>query len=114
MYNVRVRLPEVLSIAEFRANLAAHVNRVKEPDAVPLFVGPYRKPEVVVMSVQQYEQLISDDERNRRELIVAEGVATNRLEGAKNSPEMLEAMRAWAEGEIDLDEVTRRRRARRG
>lgn len=64
------------------------------------------------MSVQQYEQLISDDERNRRELIVAEGVATNRLEGAKNSPGMLEAMRAWAAGEIDLDEVTRRRRAR--
>lgn len=101
-------VPQVLPVADFRAHLAAHLNSVMQPGAEPLIVGSHRKPEVVVMSVQRYEQLLSEDERARREIIIAEAVASNRLEGATNSPEMLAAMNAWAAGEIDMDEVRRR------
>jgi len=42
---------------EFRARLAATVARVTGTGS-PVFVGGYRKPEVVVMSVEQYESLV--------------------------------------------------------
>ena len=52
-------VPEVLSVREFRAGLAATIARVAK--GAPAFVGAHRKPEVVVMSVEQYEAIRSNE-----------------------------------------------------
>lgn len=48
-------VPEVLSIRELRTHLSAVVDEVAVRGAV--FAGSHRRPQVVVMSVAQYEAL---------------------------------------------------------
>lgn len=100
-------VPEVLSVREFRAGLAATIARVTE--GAPAFVGAHRKPEVVVMSVEQYEQLVRSAQRREA---VAEALASVRAEGLEPSLDALEMLEKVATGQLDEDEGIERLRAR--
>lgn len=53
--------PRVLTMRELRQGLSGVVDEVLAGEAV--FAGSHRKPEVVVMSVRQYEQLTGAQQR---------------------------------------------------
>jgi len=98
-YTEAVVVPEVLSVREFRAGLASTMARVAK--GAPAFVGAHRKPEVVVMSVEQYEALVRS--AHRREA-VAEALASVRAEGLEPSLDALEMLEKIAAGQLDEDE----------
>jgi prevent-host-death family protein len=102
-----VIVPEVLSVREFRADLAATVARVSA--GAPVFVGAHRKPEVVVMSVEQYEALVRSAEQRQA---VTEALASVRAEGLEPSWDALEGLEKLARGEIDEDELIKTLRRR--
>lgn len=92
---------------EFRAGLAATIARVTK--GAPAFVGAHRKPEVVIMSVEQYEALVRSAHRRAA---VAEALASVRAEGLEPSPDALELLEKIAAGQLDEDEGIERLRAR--
>lgn len=103
-----VTVPEVLSFREFREGLAATLKRVQEPGAEPVFVGGHRKPEAVVMSVSQYEELAA----TARRAAVDEALSSVRAEGLEPSPEGLQMFEAVAAGRMTTDEMRERLLAR--
>jgi len=60
-YSSGVVMPRVLTMRELRQGLSGVVEEVLAGEAV--FAGSHRKPEVVLMSVRRYEQLISARQR---------------------------------------------------
>ncbi|MFC4947783.1 type II toxin-antitoxin system prevent-host-death family antitoxin [Pseudonocardia sp. GCM10023141] len=104
-----MRAPEVLSVREFRAGLAATLKRVRDPSGRPVFIGAHRRPEAVVMSVSQYQELSEAAERREA---VAEALASVRAEGLEPSPEDLELFTAVAVGELSTDQLRERVPAR--
>jgi PHD/YefM family antitoxin component YafN of YafNO toxin-antitoxin module len=92
---------------ELRAGLAATLARVSA--GAPAFVGAHRKPEVVLMSVEQYEALVRSAERREA---VAEALASVRAEGLEPSLDALEMLEKIASGELEEDEGIERLRAR--
>ncbi len=54
-------MPRVLTMRELRQGLSGVVDEVLAGEAV--FAGSHRKPEVVLMSVRQYEQLTGAQQR---------------------------------------------------
>ncbi|MBN9739399.1 MULTISPECIES: type II toxin-antitoxin system Phd/YefM family antitoxin [unclassified Pseudonocardia] len=103
--------PEVLSFREFRSALAATLRRVQEPGAEPVFVGSHRKPEAVVMSVSQYEELV--DAATRR-ADVDEALASVRAEGLEPSSEGLAMLDDVAAGQLSTSAARERVLARYG
>jgi PHD/YefM family antitoxin component YafN of YafNO toxin-antitoxin module len=101
-------MPEVLSIRDFRARLAATVARVTGTGS-PVFVGGYRKPEVDVMSLEQYESLVG---AARRREAVAEALASVRAEGLEPSVEGPELLEQIANGQLDEDRAIETLRGR--
>jgi len=91
----------VLTMRELRRGLADVVEQVAAGGQV--YAGAYRKPEVVVMSVQQYEQLSVVQERAVRSM-----AASMQMEGMPLSAEDLDVARELAAGRIDFDEYVRR------
>lgn len=104
-----VWLPEVLSFREFRDGLAATLKRVQEPGATPVFVGSHRKPEAVVMSVAQYEELVANAARRAD---VDEALASVRAEGLEPSPEGLSLLDGVAAGQLTTAQARERVLAR--
>lgn len=98
-------MSEVLSFREFRAGLAAALHRVRESHEAAVFVGAHRKPEAVVVSVEQYEAL---QEAAERQHAVAAALASVRAEGLEPSPEDLQLFVAVAAGELSTDELRNR------
>ncbi len=97
-------VPEVLSIRELRGQLAAVVDGVRS--GAPVFAGAHRKPEVVVMSVSQYEELtgqVADVERVVRSL-----AGSMEMEGMALDATELVQVRELAAGRIDFAEYRRR------
>jgi hypothetical protein len=74
-----------------------------------VFVGAHRRPEAVVMSVEQYQQLV--DAADRRDA-VAEALASVRAEGLEPSEDGLALLEAIAEGRISTEEARARTLAR--
>jgi prevent-host-death family protein len=101
-------LPAVLSFREFRAGLAAVLDRVRQPDEV-VFVGAHRRAEAVVMSVEQYEALQQAADRQHA---VAAALASVRAEGLEPAPDDLKLFVAVAAGELSTDELRERVLAR--
>jgi PHD/YefM family antitoxin component YafN of YafNO toxin-antitoxin module len=95
-------LPEVLSFREFRAGLAAVLGRVRRSPDAAVFVGPHRKAEAVVVSVERYEAL---QEASERQHAVAAALASVRAEGLEPSPQDLALFMAVAAGELSTDEL---------
>ncbi|GAA1313757.1 hypothetical protein GCM10009610_34320 [Pseudonocardia xinjiangensis] len=102
VYLLAMRPPEVLSFREFRAGLAATLKRVQSPGNGPVFVGAHRRPEAVVMSVSQYEELVAAAERRDA---VTEALASVRAEGLEPGPEVLGMFTALAAGAMSTDEL---------
>ena len=95
VYAFGMVLPEVLSVREFRAELAATLKRVQDADAGPVFVGSHRKAEAVVMSVAQYQELTEAAERSDA---VADALASVRAEGLEPSEDGLAMLDAIVGG----------------
>jgi PHD/YefM family antitoxin component YafN of YafNO toxin-antitoxin module len=105
VYAFVVAVHEVLSFREFRAGLARVMGRVRRsPDAV-VFVGIHRKPEAVIMSVEQYEAL---HEAAERQHAVAAALASVRADGLEPSAEDLALFAEVAAGEMSTDELRAR------
>lgn len=85
---------------EFRAGLAATLAQVTEQGSA-VFVGAHRRPEVVVMSVEQYEALVRSAQRREA---VAEALASVRAEGLEPTLDGLEVLEAIASGQIEEDD----------
>lgn len=94
----------MLSTREFRAGLAATLERVRAGGEI-VFVGAHRRAEAVVMSVEQYEALAAAAERQHA---VATALASVRAEGLEPSPEDLQLFAAVAAGELSTDELRAR------
>ena len=94
---------KVLSMRELRSELAGVVKRVAEPGAGPVFVGSHRRPEAVLMSIEQYEQLHRLAEARR--YAVTEALASVRAEGLEPSPEGLDRLAAVADGRMSPEEA---------
>jgi len=94
-------VPRVLTMRELRAGLSQIVDEVTAGHAV--FAGAHRKPEVVVMSVRQYEELTLTQER-----AVRSAVASLQMEGMDPTEVEVAAARELAAGRIDFAEYTRR------
>jgi prevent-host-death family protein len=105
VYAYIVAVPEVLSFREFRAGLAGVLGRVRQSQDEVVFVGTHRKPEAVIMSVEQYEAL---QEAAERQHAVAAALASVRAEGLEPSAEDLELFAAVAAGQLTTDELRAR------
>jgi len=103
-YTVGMGVPEVLSIRELRGQLAAVVDGVRSGG--PVFAGSHRKPEVVVMSVSQYEELTGQAQDVER--VVRSLAASMEMEGMALSATELGEVRLLAAGRIDFAEYRRR------
>jgi len=101
VYAYGVGVPEVLSVREFCAGLSATLARVVGQRDSAVFVGAHRKPEVVIVSVEQYEALVRAGERREA---VAEALASVRAEGLEPSVDALEVLEGIAAGRLDEDE----------
>ncbi len=108
-YTGLMPLPKVLSFREFRAGLAAALDRVRQSDEAAVFVGAHRRPEAVVVSVERYEAM---QEAAERQHAVAAALASVRAEGLEPSPEDLELFVAVAAGELSTGELRDRMLAR--
>lgn len=104
-----MRPVEVLSFREFRAGLAEAMRRVQRPGSGPVFVGAHRRPEAVLMSVAQYEELVATAERRDA---VAEALASVRAEGLEPSAGDLPMFDAVAAGELSSEGLRERVLAR--
>lgn len=85
---------------ELRQGLAVVVDQVANGDAV--FAGAHRKPEVVLMSLDQYEQLTATRER-----VVRSAASSMQMEGMPASDVEVKAARELAAGRIDFAEYRR-------
>lgn len=99
-----VLVPEVLSIRELRTRLSAVVDEVGVSG--PVFAGSHRKPEVVVMSVSQYEDLAAQAES--AEQFVQALAGSMEMEGMALSAGELAEVGELAAGRIDFAEYRRR------
>ena len=97
--------PEILSYRELRDGLAAVLDRLKSSPDSAIFVGAYRRPEAVVVSVERYEAL---QEASERQHAVAAALASVRADGLEPSPEDLDLFVAVASGEMSTDELRNR------
>lgn len=96
-----VGAPRVLTMRELRQGLAEVVEDVQSGREV--FAGSHRKPEVVLMSVQQYERLTAVQAR-----AVASVAASMQMEGMTVTDVERMAAGELAAGRIDFVEYTRR------
>jgi len=87
---------------ELRRGLAEVVDEVSASGG-EVFAGPHRKPEVVLMSVRQYERLTAAQRR-----AVESAAASMQMEGMSPTAVEVEAARELAAGRIDFDEYRRR------
>lgn len=100
-YAAGVTVPEVLTFREFRENLADTLRRVQEPDAEPVYVGPHRRPQAVVVSASRYEHLAALERREA----VADALASVRVEGLEPSPEGAQLLAAVADGRLSTEQA---------
>jgi hypothetical protein len=93
--------PKVLSMRELRQGLAEVVDGVVAGG--PVFAGPNRRAEVVLMSVRQFEALTVAQEQ-----AVESTAASMQMEGMPLTEGEGAALRELAAGRIDFAEYRRR------
>ena len=98
-YTEDMAVPRILSVREARQGLKALMDQVKEPGAEPVFVGSHRKPEVVIMSAEHYERLVTGQEA------IDNTVASARLEGLEATEVEVELMKRVAAGELTTEQA---------
>ena len=102
-------MPEVLSVREFREDLAGTLKRVQDPDAAPVYVGAHRRPEAVVISARRYRELT---EVGRRREALEDALGSVRADGLEPSPEALALFEEVVAGKMTSDEVVQQLLAR--
>lgn len=100
-------VPEVLSVRELRAGLAAVIARAQQ--GVAVFVGAHRRAEVVLVLVEQYEALMRAAQRREA---VADALASVRAEGLEPTLDGLELLERIAAGELAEDDAVQTLRRR--
>jgi PHD/YefM family antitoxin component YafN of YafNO toxin-antitoxin module len=98
-------VPEVLSYRELRDGLAAVFDRLRRSPEMAVFVGAYRRPEAVIVSVERFEAL---REASERQHAVAAALASVRADGLEPSAQDLDLFVAVAAGEMSTDELRNR------
>jgi prevent-host-death family protein len=91
-------VPRILSVREARSGLTQVMKDVREPGAQPVYVGAHRKPEVVIMSAEQYEQLTGQQ-------AIDNSIASARLEGLEASERDVDLMKRVAAGELTTEQA---------
>jgi len=93
---------DVLSVREAREQLPTVLDRFRQGDRTPVFLGSHRKTEAVIMSIDVYEELIA-----RRRDAVADGDASLRAEGLEPPAEIKVIVDEWVHGHISTTEMER-------
>lgn len=105
VYACGMSVPAVMSFREFRAGLAGALDQVRRSPGAVVFVGPHRRAEAVLVSVEQYEALLEASERQRA---VAAALASVRAESLEPGTEDLALFASVAAGEMTTDELRER------
>jgi PHD/YefM family antitoxin component YafN of YafNO toxin-antitoxin module len=100
---------DVLSVREARERLPSLLERFREGDRTPVFLGSHRRTEAVMLSIETYNELT-----DRRRSAVAQATASVRAEGLEPSAEAQEIIDRWTRGEINAEEMEQRLAARYG
>jgi PHD/YefM family antitoxin component YafN of YafNO toxin-antitoxin module len=100
---------DVLSVREARERLPSLLERFREGDRAPVFLGSHRRTEAVMLSIDTYNELT-----NRRRNAVAQGRASLRAEGIAPPPEIEIVVNRWVHGEISSAEMEEQIAARYG
>ncbi|GHC73382.1 hypothetical protein GCM10007079_07260 [Nocardiopsis terrae] len=100
------RILSTIGVDEARTRLSELLTRLSsEPESAPVAVGAYRKPQGVLISVQEYETLLRvyEEHIQRRETEAA--LMSVRAEGGAPSPGAVNDVERAAAGEITYDEA---------
>jgi len=98
-----------LTVREMREQLSQVLQRFREGDLDPVFVGSHRHAEAVVVPAEVYDELIA-----ARTKASADAVASLRAEGLQSSPEAEGISARWAAGQISTAEMRRQIRTLHG
>jgi len=91
-----------VGVRETRTGLRAVLDEVARPGGEPVVVGSWRKPEAVVMSVEQYEDLSA---RAALSDAVRQVIASSRLEGLEPTAAEIATLVAVDAGRVDVDDA---------
>ncbi len=91
---------DVLSVREARERLPSLLERFREGDRTPVFLGSHRRTEAVMLSIDTYHELT-----NRRRNAVAQATASVRADGIAPSPDIEIVVNRWVHGEISSAEM---------
>jgi PHD/YefM family antitoxin component YafN of YafNO toxin-antitoxin module len=91
---------DVLSVREARERLPSLLERFREGDRTPVFLGSHRRTEAVMLSIDTYHELT-----NRRRNAVAQANASARAEGLEPSAQAEVIIDRWVHGEISAQEM---------
>jgi PHD/YefM family antitoxin component YafN of YafNO toxin-antitoxin module len=100
---------DVLSVREARERLPSLLERFREGDRTPVFLGSHRKTEAVMLSIDTYNELT-----NRRRNAVSQGNASLRAEGMAPPPNIEVIVDLWVHGQITTAEMEERVAAQYG
>jgi PHD/YefM family antitoxin component YafN of YafNO toxin-antitoxin module len=92
---------EVLSVREAREQLPSLLDRFRQGDRRPVFLGSHRRTEAVMLPVEVYEEL------TERENAAAQALASLRVEGGWPSPGAQIIIERWVHGKINTEEMER-------
>ena len=98
-----------LTVREMREQLSQVLQRFRDGDLDPVFVGSRRHAEAVVVPAEVYDELIA-----ARTKASANAVASLRAEGLQSSPEADAISARWAAGQISTAEMRQQIRALHG
>lgn len=91
---------DVLSVREARERLPSLLERFREGDRTPVFLGSHRRTEAVMLSIETYNELT-----NRRRNAAAQAAASTRAEGLEPSAQAEAIIDRWVHGEIGAQEM---------
>lgn len=95
---------EVRLVGELRDHLAETMTDVRRPGARPVFVGRHRRREAVLLSVERYEQLLTEERR----AAAADALGSVRAEGLEPSPIGIDTLQRFVDGELSVEDASAR------
>lgn len=98
---------EILNMTEAREGLSQIIDGFQAGNTKPVFVGAHRKPEVVIVPVAVYEDLMAAV----RQQAMLEALGSVRASGGEPAPEVHEITKQWIVGAIPTAEMRARVRA---
>jgi PHD/YefM family antitoxin component YafN of YafNO toxin-antitoxin module len=93
---------ETLSVREARELLPSLLDRFRNGDRQPVFLGSHRRTEAVMLPVEVYDELMA-----QRRNAANQSLASLRLEGYTPNPAVEMIVERWVRGEITDGELER-------